>query len=69
MGYEPAIPKVPTREQEIKSIEQLAQSYIDQPYSKYYSPESYRINKMELAEKMNRAKRDWAINFAVGSPA
>lgn len=66
MGYEPEVPPVPTRTQEIDYIERLAKNFRDQPYSKYYSLEYFRINKMEQAERINRYQRNWYSNFLIG---
>jgi hypothetical protein len=66
MGYEPEIPPVPTRPQEVDYIERLADNFRDQPYSKYYSLEYFRQNKMEQAERINRYQKNWYSNFAIG---
>ena len=66
MGYEPEVPPIPTRIDEIKYIEKLAENFRDQPYYKYYSPEALRQNKMDLAERINQYNRDWYGNFFFG---
>ena len=69
MGYEPKVPPIPTRPQEVKYIEDLAQEYIDQPFYKYYSPEYMRVTKMNLSEDINKVQVRWYSNFAVGTPS
>jgi len=66
MGYEPAIPPIPTRSQEVRYIEKLAQSYRDQNYLRWYSPEYLRVNKMEHGDKLRRINLDWYSNFGIG---
>ncbi len=67
MGYEPEVPPIPTRDQEVRYITDLANNFKAQPYTKHYSPEYLRINKMELSESINKTQRSWYSNFIVGS--
>lgn len=46
MGFETAIPPIPTREQELYSIQKLEESWLNQPYHKYYMNEDLRQPKM-----------------------
>lgn len=66
MGYEPEVPPVPTRGQEIRYINDLAQNYKNQSYTQFYSPEHFRTNKMDLSKRLNQVNRDWYSNFLVG---
>jgi hypothetical protein len=46
MGYEEAIPPVPTREQEVQMIEKFEESWLNQPWNRFYMNENLRIAKM-----------------------
>ncbi len=44
------MPPVPDRLQEIKMLDRLEQSWLDQPYNRYYMHEDVRRSKMEYAK-------------------
>lgn len=67
MGYEPEVPPIPTRDQEVRYITDLANNFKSQPYTKHYSPEYLRINKIELSKSINTTQMNWYANFALGS--
>lgn len=66
MGYEPLVPPIPNRKEEINYINELKRNFQDQPHYKYYSPEHVRINKMELGDRVTRYNKDWMQNFVIG---
>ena len=49
MGFEEVVPPVPDRLAEIKMLDRLEQSWLDQPYNRYYMQEDLRQTKMEYA--------------------
>lgn len=49
MGFEEAVPPVPDRLAEIKMIDKLEQTWLDQPYYRFYMQEDLRQTKMEYA--------------------
>ena len=54
MGFETKVPPLPRREEEIYFIEKLEESWLNQPYHKYYMNEDVRKPKMEFAERQNK---------------
>lgn len=54
MGFETKVPPLPRREEEIYAIEKLEESWLNQPYHKYYMNEDVRRPKMEHAERQNK---------------
>lgn len=66
MSYEPELPPVPTREQELNMITAIEDDFIDQSYAKYYMNESLRLNKIEFSETLNEYKKRWWSNFLTG---
>ena len=54
MGFEEAIPPVPTRQEEIIAMDRLRASWLNQSNVKYYMNESLRIPKMKLGNKFNK---------------
>lgn len=46
MGFETAIPPIPKREDELYAIQKLEESWLSQPYYKYYMNEDLRRPKM-----------------------
>ena len=66
MSYEPELPPVPTRAQELETLTNIEDDFINQSYGKYYMNESLRINKLEFSEKLNEYKRRWYGNLFLG---
>ena len=66
MGYEPQVPPIPTRSEEIAYINDLKRNFQQQSFYKYYSPEHLRVNKMELGDRVTRYNKDWTQNFLIG---
>ena len=58
MGFETKIPPIPTRTQEIKAMQDLEQSWLNQPFYKYYMNEDLRRPKMEFADRQNKVKNN-----------
>jgi hypothetical protein len=56
MGFETKIPPIPNRTQEIKAMQDLEQSWLSQPFYKYYMNEDLRRPKMEFADRQNKVK-------------
>lgn len=50
MGFEEAVPPVPDRLAELKMLDRLEQTWLDQPYNRYYMQEDLRQTKMEYAQ-------------------
>jgi hypothetical protein len=50
MGFEEAVPPVPDRLAEIKMLDRLEQSWLDQPYNRFYMQEDLRQTKMEYTK-------------------
>ena len=65
MGFEEAIPPVPTRGEGIDAMNKLRTSWLNQSYFKYYRNESLRIPKMKLGERLNVFYRDLFLNTAL----
>lgn len=66
MSYEPELPPVPTREEELAMITRIEDDFTNQSYTKYYMNESLRINKLEFSDKLRNYKRRWWGNFFMG---
>ena len=66
MGYEPIVPPIPNRTEEVAYINDLKRNFQDQPFYKYYSPEHLRVNKMELGDRLVQYNKDWFQNFMIG---
>ena len=50
MGFEEVVPPVPDRLAEIKMLDKLETSWINQPFYRYYMQEDLRQTKMEYAQ-------------------
>jgi hypothetical protein len=50
MGFEEAVPPVPDRLAEVKMLDRLEESWLNQPYYRYYMQEDLRQTKMEYAQ-------------------
>lgn len=50
MGFEEVVPPVPDRLAEVKMLDRLEQTWLDQPYNRYYMQEDLRQTKMEYAQ-------------------
>jgi hypothetical protein len=50
MGFEEAVPPVPDRLAEVKMLDRLEESWLAQPYNRYYMQEDLRQTKMEYAQ-------------------
>ena len=67
MGWEEEIPAIPTRDQEIKFIENLEKDYLSQPNYKFYMSEALRKTKLAESEKINQFRKEFALNFCIGN--
>ena len=67
MGFEDEIPAVPTREQEQRFIGRMEQSFLQQPWYKFYMNEALRIRKLNDVKLMNSQNLEYLRNFALGS--
>jgi len=59
------IPPIPDRQAELDGIKRLEESWLNQPYYKYYMNESLRIPKMAYAERINKAYKKYWQNFSI----
>lgn len=78
MGFEEAVPPVPDRMAEIQMLDRLEQTWLDQPYNRYYMQEDLRQTKMEYAQynlKVSRFLRRpvrsffWIASSSASSPS
>ncbi|KAM3136382.1 hypothetical protein pb186bvf_011517 [Paramecium bursaria] len=63
MGFEEAIPPIPDRQQELRYIHKVEESFRAQPLYKLYMNEALRTRKMEYAENYNKFRKNWWVNF------
>lgn len=50
MGFEEAVPPVPDRLSELRMLDRLEQTWLDQPNYRFYMQEDLRQTKMEYAK-------------------
>ena len=67
MGYEAEIPPVPDRNEERQIIRRVKNSFHDQEWYRYFSPEAPRITKLTYGNIERRRHVTWLLNFAKGS--
>ena len=66
MPYEPEIPPIPTRTQELTMIKNIEDDWLSQRHGQWNMAEADRIAKLELCDKLHVYNRNWYFNFFYG---
>ena len=66
MGYEPATPPVPTREQEKEILDKTMKSFLQQSSGRYYMNEALRLKKLEMGDQQREYYRSCTVNLITG---
>merc|ERR1712087_434876 len=66
MVYEAAIPKVPTREEELKMISKIEENFASQPVWRWMPADAERISNIAIQEKREQYYSNWRANFLMG---
>lgn len=66
MGFEEALNRTPTRQEELEMIKRFENDFKSQPNYKWYMNESPRRLKIEHAENLNNYRYNWWFNFGLG---
>ena len=67
MGFESAIPPIPSRAQEVKMIERFEREFLAQPSYRLYMNEALRKTKLEHGDHLNKVRQRFLFNFCLGA--
>lgn len=64
MGYETNVPAVPSRSDELQMLTRMEDSWLSQPFYKFYMNENLRRRKMEHGARRNNMWANYIRNFS-----
>ena len=66
MPYEPQVPPVPSRKEELEMIDAIQKNFLSQGNFEINMAEADRLSKIKLAHNLREYSWNWWKNFLIG---